>query len=70
MHLNDEDALHLLDERGIGLTKWEIDFVDSCMIQLANQAGHAPDSPFGLTPKQRVKLWQIIVDRVPEDLQP
>lgn len=61
MKADDARAILLLDTHGTGLTGWEVDFVESCV--RTNAANRV------LSSAQRTKLWDIIGDRVPEDMR-
>lgn len=55
----DHELIRQLDEHGVGLTAWEIGFVES-MLDALEEAGE-------LTPGQRSKAEQIAEQRVPHD---
>jgi hypothetical protein len=53
---SDGELLEELDEEGLGLTPWEIEFTEKCM-----QRSRSHDRE--LSPKQRAKLIEIIEQR-------
>ena len=57
------ELLAEVDEKGFGLTRWEIEFVESLTEQKATQQADGRD--FGLSPKQRARLEAIAVERLP-----
>lgn len=54
--MTDDDIIGLIDDDGEGLTRWEVDFVESMAIKLSR--GRA------LTTTERAKAEQIYADRV------